>query len=197
MTIINPDPVGAEGVFEDNADSNEWAAELTPPGVAVELPEVEGLGDPAAGDVTTPSESSAIEDVRESVATARTHVDVRHFVETSEHSADLARARLVAVVGNQVPSVLLGQNGERTRALVSVFTAGSTILVQPAMQGGAPVLTATPAAPGAFWPLVTGDPPLEIKCGDAVEAYGISAAGVVLVKVWEELIGEDYKPGGG
>ena len=122
-------------------------------------------------------------------------IQVQHVVTTETLQPALVRARSVVVAGNTQASVLLEENPNRKRALIRVFTAASTILVSPLRQGGVPQLVAPPTTPGAFFPLSTADAQLEVKSGAGVEAVGITAAGVVIVSVWEEMDGPGNHPG--
>jgi hypothetical protein len=188
-----------------NPDTNEWAP-------SNEQEAVWGLAEPSHGDqpeADPVSESygqapsgtvpdtrlNLIDSIRARTPLAAPVVEHHHVVETQELASSKLRLRLVAVVGNNAPTVILEENPARDRALIHIFTAGSTILLTPLRQGGAPVLVAAPTLPGAFWPLQTNDGTLEIKAQAGMEAVGVSAAGVVLVSVLEEM--KDTNPGVG
>lgn len=112
---------------------------------------------------------------------------VHHVMETREAPVSICSGRIVAVVGNAQPSVLLSENPNRTRALIKVITSASVIMVGAEGQGGNVPLVAAPTIPAGQYPQATGDPVLTIESTGAVEAYGtVAAPGVILVAVWEE-----------
>jgi hypothetical protein len=189
------DPVWAN---EWNPDTNEWAP-------SSEQHSVFGVAEPSHGDEPHampeadypggPSDGGTVPDARLNLAdTLRGKgpvpapvARIEHVVTTEEVAATIVRARIVAVVGNATPTVLLDEAPNRKRALIHVITAASQILVYPARQGGIPALVAAPTTGGAFWFQATGDAHLEVKAQAAVEAVGITAGGTVLVAIWEEL----------
>ena len=193
---------------QPNADivdpaTNEWAPSNTPHAVG-------GLGEPShdddphaaplsnsEGHPNTYNEGGGTPDGRLNLLDAvKAHgtpapptQTVHHVMETREVAGRRISSRILAVVGNQVPTTLLEDNPQRERALIKVITSNSTILCSPKNQGGIPVggFAAAPTVPTAFWAQATGEGPLEVKSSAAVDAYGIVAApGVVLVAIWEE-----------
>jgi hypothetical protein len=161
-------------------------------------PMTNSVGDPRTyedGGATHDERKNLLTDVRDRAAIPPPEQVVRHVIETNEVPSGQVRGRLVAVVGNAQPTTLLEQNPDRVRALISVFTDGATVILAPGRQGGIPQLVAAITQPLAGYPLVSTDPRLEIKSSDAVECYGITAAGTVLVRVWEELNGSKFQPG--
>lgn len=207
-----PPQPGGDPVFANtwNPDTNEWAP-------TNEQHSTFGLAEPSHGDVpeaNPESDEYGRYEGRGSVPDARPNLldavrgqgvplgppvqRIEHVISTQElgPDADLVRGRVVMVVGNQTPTVLLEQNARRKRALIKVITSASVILLTPMRQGGTPNLTVAPTAPGAFYPLATGDPVHEVKSGAGVDAYGAqAAAGQIMVAIWEELQQPGHEPG--
>jgi hypothetical protein len=166
---------------------------------ATPISEMYGTPDPY-GTGTTPDPRLNLLTDKQQVGPAAPPVHiVKQETVTRETGADVIRARTVAVVGNLVPTRLLDENPNRSRALVKVVTTNSVVLIGPPFGGmGAPQLSATPTQPGAQWWQATGDPLFKIESCAAVDAIGVIAPpGVVLVSVWEELNNPGHTPGVG
>lgn len=141
-------------------------------------------------------ELNLIDDVKARMRTAPPAQVVHHVIETFEEGAELVRARVVRVIGNQQQTMLLEENPNRRRALIKCITTAGVVMVQPAHQGGNLTNAAVPTGNQAAYPQATGDPVLEVKSQAGVEAYGIVAApGFVDVAVWEEMTGPKHDPG--
>jgi hypothetical protein len=141
-------------------------------------------------------ELNLIDDVKQRMRTAPPPQVVHHVIETFEEGAELVRARVVRVVGNQQQTMLLEENPNRRRALIKCITTAGVVMVQPAHQGGNLTNAAIPTGNQAAYPQATGDPVLEVKSQAGVEAYGIVVApGFVDVAVWEEMTGPKHDPG--
>lgn len=194
------DPVWANTY---NPDTNEWAP-------SNEQHSTFGVAEPSHGDAETAepmvndpgdprtyTDGGGVPDARPNLLDAVRGQGVplqpppqriEHHVYTEEVASTRVRARVIAVVGNNAPTVLLEENQKRDRALIKVLTAASTILISPVRQGGQPAIVGAPTLPGAFWPLIATDGNFEVKSQAGVEAIGTVAAGtVILVAIWEEM----------